>query len=499
MTVPRELEAKILRCHHVEKWPVGTIARQLGVHHDTVERVLAQSGLPAIKQVRSSMIDEYRPFIEATLKEYPDLTASRLHDMVCERGYRGGPDHFRHVLARIRPRKPAEAYLRLRTLPGEQAQVDWGHFGKLVVGRARRRLMAFVMVLSFSRKIFLKFFLGSQMGRFLRAHVQAYEYFGAVARVHLYDNLKSAVLERIGDAIRFHPTFLDLAKHYRFEPRPVAKGRGNEKGRVERGILYVRSSFWPARTFDDLDDLNAQAREWCDTKSAQRPCPEDRSMTVQQAYELEKPSLLALPDNPFPAHDRVEVSVGKTPYVRFDLNDYSVPHTLVRRELVVVADEATVRILDGNKVVATHPRSWDKGEQIEIPEHIEALVRYKRHARTHRGLDRLTRAVPAASDLMVLLAQRGENLGSCTAALLRLLDRHGREAMAEAVAEAIEKGSPHPNSVRHVIERNAKAKEVAPAVPVALPDDPRVRDLVVNPHQLTNYDQIKPEDDDEND
>ena len=186
------------------------------VHHDTVERVLVQSGLPVIKQARTSMIDEYRPFIEATLKKYPDLTAARLHEMVCERGYRGGPDHFRHVMSRIRPRKPAEAFLRLRTLPGEQAQVDWGHFGKLAMGRALRPLMAFVMVLSFSRKIFLKFFLGSKMGRFLRAHVEAFEYFGGVARVHLYDNLKSAVLERIcqGDrgAIRTSSIPIALAR-----------------------------------------------------------------------------------------------------------------------------------------------------------------------------------------------------------------------------------------------------------------------------------------------
>ncbi len=499
MTVPRELEAKIRRCHFVEKWPVGTIARHLGVHHDTVERVLAQAGLPVIKQARASMIDEYRSFIEQTFEKYPDLAASRLYEMVKERGYPGRPDHFRHVITRIRPRRSAEAYLRLRTLPGEQAQVDWGHFGKLAVGRALRPLMAFVMVLSFSRKIFLRFFLGSKMGSFLRGHVEAFGYYGGVARVLLYDNLKSAVLERVGDAIRFHPTLLQLASHYRFEPRPVAPYRGSEKGRVERAIRYIRSAFFAARQFLDLDDLNAQARAWCDGASAERLCPEDRSMSVQQAYAQEIPSLMALPDDPFPAHDREEVTVGKTPYVRFDLNDYSVPHTLVGKELVVVADETTVRILDGNEIVATHPRSWDKGEQIEIREHIEALAQKKRNARAHRGLDRLTRLVPATRELMILLAQRGENLGSGTAALLRLLDRYGQGDLAAAVVEAVEKQCPHPNSVRHILERNATARGVMPAVPVALPDDPRVRDLEVHPHQLTIYDQIKEQDDDEED
>jgi transposase len=147
-----------------------------------------------------------------------------------------------------RPRPAAEAYLRLRTLPGEQAQVDWGHFGHLQIGRARRPLMAFVMVLSHSRMVFLRFFLDARMDSFLRGHALAFAAFGGVPRVLLYDNLKSAVLERVdhprGSAIRFNPTLLALAGHYRFEPRPVAPARGNEKGRVERAIRYIRDSFF---------------------------------------------------------------------------------------------------------------------------------------------------------------------------------------------------------------------------------------------------------------
>ena len=108
------------------------------------------------------------------------------------------------------------------------------------------------------------------MACFLRGHVAAFENFKGLFRVILYDNLKTAVLERAGDAIRFHPTLLDLAAHYRFEPRPVAVARGNEKGRVERAIKYIRSAFFAARTWRDLDDLNAQADLWCKGQSADR-------------------------------------------------------------------------------------------------------------------------------------------------------------------------------------------------------------------------------------
>ena len=156
MTIPPDLEAQILRYYHVEKWRVGTIARQLHVHHGTVARVLAQAGLPRIgPPARRSQVEPYLPFIHQTLEKFPTLTASRLYAMVCERGYRGSGDHFRHLIACHRPRPAAEAYLRLRSLPGEQGQVDWGHFGHLMIGRARRPLMAFVMVLSYSRQIFL--------------------------------------------------------------------------------------------------------------------------------------------------------------------------------------------------------------------------------------------------------------------------------------------------------------------------------------------------------
>ena len=120
MTISAELEAQILRYYHVEKWRPGTIARQLQVHHDTVARVLAQAGLPRLgRPTRPSQIDPYLPFILQTLEKFPTLTASRLYGMVRERGYLGGPDHFRHVIACHRPRPKAEAYLRLRTLPAE--------------------------------------------------------------------------------------------------------------------------------------------------------------------------------------------------------------------------------------------------------------------------------------------------------------------------------------------------------------------------------------------
>ena len=485
--IDERTRAEILRLYHAEGWPVGTIAVELGVHHETVARLVSSEGVPRLRNERPSMLEAYLPFIRATLEQHPRLRARRLYDMCVARGYPGGPDHFRHQIRGLRPQAPAEAYLRLAPLPGEQAQVDWAHFGRVAIGRARRQLVAFVMVLSWSRMIFVRFFLGAPMECFVRGHVAAFAFFGGAARVLLYDNLKSAVAERRGDAIRFHPTLLALAAHYRFEPRPVAVRRGNEKGRVERAIRFVRDSFFAARPWRDLDDLNAQAREWCLGRAAGRRWAEDRSKTVGEAFEEERGKLLELSGDGFPTERVEEVTVGKSPYVRFDLNDYSVPHTYVRRTLTVAASEKRVRILDGEQVVCEHDRSYGKDEQIEERAHVEELAGAKRRARKGRVKERLVRAAPSVERLFEELARRGANLGSRATALERLLEEHGGKRLEAAVREALERGTPEPQSVRMILDRERLEAGQAPRVPVDLPDDPRVREVVVRPASLERY------------
>jgi Mu transposase, C-terminal domain len=329
------------------------------------------------------------------------------------------------------------------------------------------------------------------MENFLRGHVAAFTAWGGVPRVVLYDNLKSAVLERRGEAIRFHPALLGFAGQYRYEPRPVAVARGNEKGRVERAIRYVRDSFFAARGFTDLDDLNAQAEAWCSGLAADRRCPEDPKRSVREAFAEEAPRLLPLPDNPAPLLERVAVTAGKTPYVRFDLNDYSIPHTHVRRVLTVLADPHDVRVVDGGAVLACHRRSYDRGAQIEQAGHIQALVEQKRAARQHRATDRLAQAAPASQNLLVRAAERGANLGNITAALMRLLERYGATALQAAILEALERGVPHPNAVRLALERRREQHSDVPPVAVVLPAHVRDRDVPVRPHALETYDQLK--------
>jgi len=213
-------------------------------------------------------------------------------------------------------------------------------------------------------------------------------------------------------------------------------------------------------------------------------------MTVREAFDSECAHLLALPDNPFPAEECIQVRVGKTPYARFDLNDYSVPHTLVRRTLTLRASLDTVRILDGAEVVAEHVRTYGKGEQVENPEHIEALVQAKRAARQHRDQDRLAHAAPACTLLLGRAVERGNSLNAVARQLEELLDTYGAGELEQAVQEALQRDVPHPDAVRQSLVRRREQRLLPPPVAIAIPNHDKARNIVVRTASLAAYDQL---------
>ncbi len=482
--------AEIRRLFYAEHWPIGTIADALGVHHATVRRAINRDrGIHPGPQIRPSQLDPYKSFIAATLEQYPRLRATRLWAMLRERGYPGSAVQVRRYVRTVRPAARAEAYFRLDTLPGEQGQVDWANFGGLQVGHARRVLSCFVLVLSWSRAVYARFALDQTLESFLRGHVEAFAALGGVPRVLLYDNLKSVVLERSGEHIRFHPRLLELAGHYHFAPQPCAVARGNEKGRVERMIQYLRHAFFAARPFTSIADLNTQLAQWIAETAHPRPVPDDPSgRRVADALDEERARLLPLPEHPFACDLVRSVSAGKTPYLRFDGNDYSIPHTLIRRPLTLVASESEVRILNGVTEVARHPRSYDRGQRIEAEAHLAALTAAKRRAHDLRGRAHLRQVCPHADAFLDALARRGERLAPHTLALLRLLEQYDAGELDAALADAVARDALSAWAIAHRLDQRARARRTPPPVPVLVPADPRVRDLRVTPHRLADYD-----------
>jgi len=377
-----EQVAELRRLFFAEHWKLGTIAATVGVHPAAVRRAVGSDLFNANRSRRrrvAPLTDPHLEFVRATLERYPRLRATRIFEMLRARGYAGGVVQLRRVVRRLRP-VGREAFLVLRTLPGEQGQVDWAHFGEVRVGRARRKLSCFLMTLSYSRALALEFFFDQSLENFLRGHVRAFAQLGGVVRHLLYDNLRSAVLERCGDAVHFHPRLLELCAHYHFAPRACRPGRGSDKGRVERSVRFVRESFFAARPFTTLEDFNRQARRWRDEIAHARPWPDDDARTVAQVFAEEQLRLLPLPAHPFDTALVRPVASGKTIYVRFDRNDYSLPPSAVGRTLTLVASDTEVRLLDGTTEIARHRRSYDRHEKIDDPAHQAALLDEKRKA-----------------------------------------------------------------------------------------------------------------------
>lgn len=490
--IPAELRVRIRHLFFAEHWRVGTITAELGVHPDTVRRAIEIDRFgPPGSPMRPSSLDKYKDFIIQILERHPRLRSTRLHDMIRPRGYEGSIYQLRRYVRSVRPAAQREAYLRLQTMPGEQAQVDWGNFGTLRIGKASRNLSCFVLVLSWSRAMYARFTLDQTLESFLRGHVEAFNALMGAPRSVLYDNLRCVVLERIGDHIRFHPRLLDLAGHYHFAPKPCALYRGNEKGRVERTIQFLRHGFFAARSFSSLADLNGQLAAWIETTAHARKVPGDpEGRIVSEALEEERTRLLPLPEHCFECDLLRPVRSGKTPYIRFDSNDYSIPHEQVGKPLTLVASESLIRILDGSTELARHARSYDRGQVIEDAAHIASLAREKRHAHELRGRDLLRSRCPNADRLLDALALRGEPLSGHSTRLLKLLDRYGAAELDAALAEALSRGAISAASVAHILDARARSRNTPPPLDVVLPDDPRIRNLRVQPHPLSAYDDL---------
>jgi transposase len=480
-----EIRAQIRRYFYVEHWKIGTIASALSVHPDAVRNAIESERFNGAQPLRGSLVDPYMAFIRETLDQHPRLRATRIFQMIRDRGYSGSIPQLRRAVSRLRPQK-REPFLQLQMFPGEQAQVDWAHFGHVMVGRAKRALSCFVMTLSYSRALYLEFFFDQTMENFLRGHVHAFEFWSGQPRAILYDNLKSAVLERRGNQILFHPRLIELSAHYHFGPRPCQVRAGNQKGRVERAIRYVRDSFWAGRTFTTLAECNHQAVLWRDRVAHQRRWPGGDLLTVAEVFEQERPRLLPHALHPFPT-DRIEtVRSRKTIYVRFDLNDYSIPPQAVGRQLTLVASDTTIRILDGSTEIARHIRSYDRHQLALDPAHRDAVLKIKRKAFHSTPGGRLEQAVPESKMLLDLAFAQGESAGYQTAHLMRLLDQYGATALRRAIVEALQRNTPRSASVAFLLRRQPRSTPLA----LDLSRHPQAQSLDVRPHDLGTYDEL---------
>jgi len=485
MTIDRQTEVEIRRLYFGEHWKKGTIATQLAVHRDVVDRCVGQLGpAPKACNPRTSVLDPYCGFITETLDRYPTLVATRIYDMLVERGYTGSLRTLRRFVLRHRPRIPQEVYLRVETLVGEQSQIDWAHVGHIRVKGGVRPLYCFVIALRYSRAMWAELVLEQTTMSLVRSLARAAEYFGGVTHQWLFDNPKSIVAAREGRAIRFQPELVELAGELHVELRACRVRKPTDKGGVERGIRFLKTRFFPARVITSLESGNAQLAHFLENVAMMRRHPVLRTKTVAEVFAEEKLRLLPLRERALQTDITTSVWADKTALVTFDTNRYSVPPEAAHRTLMLVANDRELRLLDQDKLVATHARSWAKHALIEAPEHREALLEQKSAGRDGKGRDRLRAEVPRADELMQRWLEDGRNVGSLVARTQKLLDLYGPSVLTQAVAELLDKGSHDYGALAILCEQ--RRKKPRRILPIELA--PHVVDRDVIPHDLGAYD-----------
>jgi transposase len=490
VTVSRELEAEIARLFHAEHWKIGTICAQLGVHDDVVRRVIGRLLKKTPTQTAAqppSAIAPYVDFIRETLERYPKLCSTRLWDMLRERGFEGSARALRRFVKKVRPNGEREAFLRLDPLIGEEAQIDWAYVGQLPVeGGGHRSLWLFLMVLSWSRAAWGEFCFDTTVHSLLRSLVRGASYFGGTPRRWLFDNPKIVVLERHGRASRYNPLLLDLASAMRVELRLCNPYRGNEKGRVERKIRFLRQRFLDGRDLYGIEQGNGELLAFLDQIGHQQRHPNFKARTIAECLAQERQRLLPLP-NPLPATDLVmPIAIDKTAFARFDTNLYSAPPDCAQETVTLVADDRVVRLLNGQTVIAEHRRCWGHGQKIESPEHRAEIARRKRGASASTGRERIRAAAPGIDVLLERWVDAGRNVGSMVAQTGKLLDLYGLDVFRRAVADTIERGTHDPGEIGVLCEKHRRGAEAPLPMDVRLGEHVPDRDVI--PHDLGGYD-----------
>jgi len=430
-----ETYCKIVQLHQQHQLKPTQIARMLSLDVRTVISWLEEGAYrPRRTPRRASKLDPYKPQILRWLESYA-YTGVQVLRRLREDGYDGGSTILNDYIAKIRPRKQ-KAYLTLSFAPGECAQVDWGQYGSVPVGSTQRRLSFFVMVLCYSRMMYVEFTVSQSMEHFLACHQNAFNAFGAVPESVMVDNLKSAVIRRlIGQAPVFNPRYLDMANHFGFKIKACGVGKGNEKGRVENAVGYIKKSFLGGLDISDFSAVNPAAREWLDTVANVRVHGATREKPVER-FKVEKPAMQPLPAQPYDVAVTRPTRATNRFRVVLDTNRYSVPAEYAGQRLMLKAYPERICIYHNTNLIAQHPRRYERNQDFENPDHPKALLIQRRAAKEQRLLKRFLTLSPKAEAYYQQLQQRRMNPRHHIRQIVALSEIYGQEKVARAIEDA---------------------------------------------------------------
>ena len=413
------------------------IARELHLDERTVAKWLAMGKFRPREIVpQPSKLDPFKPQIVRWLANHP-YTATQIFLRLREGGYTGGITIVKDYVHHVRP-PHTPAFLTLAFAPGECAQVDWGQFNSINVGNTRRRLSFFVMVLCYSRLLYVEFTLSETMEHFLACHAHAFACFGGVPAKCMVDNLKSAVLRRVvGEGPVFNPRYKDFADHYGFAIAPCGVGQPQEKGRVENAVGYVKKNFLAGLELSDFALVNPAARVWLDTVANVRLHGSTKRKPVE-LFQVEQPALQPLSPRPYDVGVLLPVRANSQFRVTLDTNTYSVPAEYAGAHLTLKVYPDHLCVYQQDKLLARHVRCYDRHQDFENPDHPRALLQQRRRASDQKLLQRLLALTPKAEAFYQGLAERRLNVLLHVRKIVALSEIYGTEPTARAIQDALE-------------------------------------------------------------
>lgn len=482
--IDRQTVFEIHRLKHAG-YSARNIAVQMRLGRDTVRKYLEQPECVVVpKKPRGSKLDAHRDLIDDLLKEHPRIQAPVVLQRLQEKGFDGRITIVRDYLHQQRGKvlKNRQAFIRFESTPGQQMQIDWGHFDALAYGTTKRKLYALAVVESYSRMLYVQFTHSQRQEVLHQGLLNAFDFFGTTPEEIVVDNMLTAVTERCGRIIRFNDAFLDFLRPLKIVPRACNIRSPQEKGKIERSIQYLRQNFWPARTFRDPTDIQHQVNQWRDTVANVRIHQTTGEKPIDRlARVIPKPLPEGLPD----CRETQTVLVHKDFAVIFDGNQYTAPPWTVGKHLTLKADDHTVTLYHLQKQVTTHFRSWERKQRIELPSHREQVKKLQNKLWRERDVAILSSLCPEAVDYLAAIAEGRQPVKKTATILLILKDEYGEEALICAIRKAMLHKAYGAEYIRNILHQDSTPKKQHP--PVRLKNEELNAIRLVEP-SLAEYD-----------
>ncbi len=492
---------EIRRAYFIENKSIRRIARELKCSRPTVRKAIS-SAEPTPYILRgpraAPVLGPYKPHIDQFLAESEGMprkqryTGHKIYELIEAGGYMGGESTVRGYIARRRKEKRRpKVYIPLEFDPGTDAQMDWGEAIAIISGE-RATVQVFLMRLCYSRRLFVMAFPSQKQEAFFEGHVRAFHHFQGVPRRVTYDNLKAAVKRVLeGRNRQEQESFIVFRSYYLFKSHFCTPGQGHEKGRVEDGVGFSRRNFMvPIPTVASFEELNAHLLAACLADDQRRV--DRQKATVGEAWEMEKPCLLALPKRDFECCVTKAARLNPYSQVQFDTNRYSVPTDKAYRNLVIKAYPFRLDVLHLDEVIASHPRCYGREQDILDPLHYLPLLEQRPGAFDHaKPIRRWREGWPPVYERLLehLRAQWPDGRG--VREFVRVLKLHGDhpvDLVAQAVGQALEYGCGHVDGVELCLRQMMNPG--SPVAPIDLANWPKLVAVGTQVPDLHCYDQL---------